>query len=54
MTDQPFYYEGLNQDNLAFNNAQFDQPNGEMKEYKGKPKGSVNWKDSGAVTDIVE
>ena len=54
VSDQPYYYEGLNQDNLAFNNAQFDRPNGEMKKYKGKPKGSVDWTSSGAVTDIID
>lgn len=45
-------YYGLNPDGLAFNNAQFDKPNGEMKKFKGDPKGSKDWTDDvSPVTD---
>ena len=48
------HYYGLNDDNLFFNNAQFDAPNGQMKKYDGSPAGSKDWRTDGAVTDIKE
>ena len=54
VTDFPDKYLGLNKDSLAFNNAQFDQPNGSMMKLSGDPKKSKDWRDDGTITDVVD